>query len=68
MPLDPNLSDEQQMAELMQGFKATGKIGNTTPKNPKHAAQIAAAIVSRMRETTSRPTRASTKSPPIRGR
>ncbi len=36
-----NLSSN--IAEMMRSYKETGKIGNTTPKNKKHAAKIAAA-------------------------
>lgn len=50
MPLDPKLSDQEQMRELLTAYKTTGKIGNTTPRNPSHAQQIAAAIVSRLRD------------------
>jgi hypothetical protein len=47
MPLKSGKSDKTRntnIKELMDAYKKTGKIGKTTPKNAKHAAEIAAAI------------------------
>jgi len=37
----------KNIQEMLRSYKETGKIGNTTPKNKKHAAKIAAAAAYR---------------------
>lgn len=44
MPLDKNMSHEEMVSELIKGYKKTGKIGDTKPKNMKHALEIANAV------------------------
>lgn len=47
MPLRSGSSQESisfNIAELMHSYERTGKIGNTKPKNKKHAQRIAARI------------------------
>lgn len=35
---------DEVIRELMESYERTGKIGNTKPRNKRHAKQIAAAI------------------------
>lgn len=55
MPLQKGKSDKTRSAnigEVMRSYKETGKIGNTKPRNAKHAAAIASAIAySKQRES-----------------
>lgn len=46
MPLKPGKSQatvSSNIEEMMRSWEKTGKIGNTRPKNKKHALQIAQA-------------------------
>lgn len=46
MPLKSGKSKatiSNNIAEMIRAYKKSGKIGNTKPKNKKHAAKIAAA-------------------------
>ena len=44
MPLDKNMSHEEMVAELINGYEKTGKIGATKPRDMKHALEIANAV------------------------
>lgn len=44
MPIDKRMTHGHLVGELMDAYNKTGKIGNTTPKNKKHALKIANAI------------------------
>ena len=45
MPLKSGKKNvSSNIKELMDTYKSSGKIGNVTPKNKKHAAKVAAAI------------------------
>lgn len=44
MPLNANMSHSDMVSELMKSYKDNGKIGNTTPRDTKHALEIANAI------------------------
>ena len=44
MPLQSGSSEKvhsQNVKEMMKAYHETGKIGNTTPRNAKHAEEIA---------------------------
>lgn len=44
MPINPKKGRSGIISELMDKYKSSGKIGNTTPKSTKHAQKIASAI------------------------
>ena len=44
MPIDKRQSKETMIKELIDSYKKTGKIGNTTPRNMAHAIRIASKI------------------------
>lgn len=48
MPLNPKMSYEEIVQEIMASYKENGKIGNTKPKSVRHALRIANAIAARM--------------------
>lgn len=49
MPLSKNMTHSEIVAELMQTYTETGKIGDYKPKNKKEALQIANAIAFRIK-------------------
>ena len=51
MPLDKNMSHEEMVAELINGYKKTGKIGATKPRDMKHALEIANAVAYNLGES-----------------
>lgn len=51
MPLDKNMSHEDMVAELISGYKKTGKIGATKPRDMKHALEIANAVAYNIEES-----------------
>lgn len=54
-PLKPGRSKAtigRNVEEMMASFKRTGKIGNTTPRNVKHARRIASAAAHTKAENT----------------
>lgn len=44
MPLNKSMSHSEMVKELIKNYKEDGKIGNTTPRDMKHALEIANAI------------------------
>lgn len=44
MPINKNDTHEEKVKELIDTYNENGKIGNTKPKNMKHALSIANAI------------------------
>lgn len=44
MPLNKSMSHGEMVSELMKSYKENGKIGTTTPRDTKHALEIANAI------------------------
>ncbi len=47
MPLKPGMSFGNIVAEILRSYKKTGRIGNITPRNAKHALKIAQAIAAK---------------------
>lgn len=50
MPIDNSKSHSEIVAELMQTYKKTDKIGNTKPKNKQDALNIANTIAFKAKE------------------
>ena len=53
MPIDKRMTHGHIVGELMTAYNKTGKIGNTKPKNKKHALKIANAISYNVKESMS---------------
>ena len=51
MPLDKSMSHEDMVSELIAGYKKTGKIGATEPRDMKHALEIANAVAYNIEES-----------------
>jgi hypothetical protein len=51
MPLDKSMSHEDMVSELITGYKKTGKIGATKPRDMKHALEIANAVAYNIEES-----------------
>lgn len=50
MPIDGRQSHSNIVKELLDEYKSTGKIGNTTPKDVEHARKIANAIAYKVKD------------------
>mgnify|MGYP007012532743 FL=1 len=50
MPIDSSKSHSEIVAELMQAYEETGKIGNIAPKDKQDALNIANAIAFKAKE------------------
>lgn len=49
MPINPRMSYEEIVREIIRSYKEDGKIGNIRPKSMRHALRIANAIASRVK-------------------
>lgn len=54
MPINPNMPKSRIINELLRSYKDSGKIGNTRPKDMRHAIKIANAIANRVKRGSKR--------------
>lgn len=50
MPLSKNMTHSEIVAELMQAYEETGKIGDYTPKDKEDALSVANAIAFKIKD------------------